>query len=204
MAQKFGLGKGFDSLLPQNFDSSLLLTDEDRILKVAPDKIYPNGDQPRTSFDETALNELAASIEQYGVLQPLVVTPRPDKSDGYQIIAGERRWRASKLAKLTAIPVIVRTSDELERLELALVENVQRVDLSPLEQAVSVERLHQQFNLGYDKIGQRLGKAASTISNIVRLLQLPPDAREALKKGEIIRYIEAHTPKPGSAQPAGS
>ena len=182
-----GLGKGFDSLLPQNFDTSLLLTDEDRIQKVPIHRIMPNADQPRTHFYEESIAQLASSIKQYGILQPLVVTPHkpPDGEADFMIIAGERRWRAAGAAGLETVPVIVRTSHELESLEIALVENVQRVDLSPLEQAVSIERLHQQFNITYEKISERLGKATSTVNNIVRLLQLPPKARDALKAGDI-------------------
>ncbi len=178
-----GLGRGFDALLPQNFDSSMLNVDESRIQKVSVDKIKPNENQPRTHFDDEALAGLASSIEQFGILQPLVVTPTEGGS--YSIIAGERRWRASKLAGLDKVPVIVRSSKELEQLEIALIENVQRVDLSPLEQAVSIERLHEQFSMKYDDIAKRLGKAGSTINNIVRLLQLPPDAREALHAQKI-------------------
>lgn len=178
-----GLGKGFDSLLPQNFDTSILLSDEDRIQKVAVGKVKPNANQPRTHFDHEALQQLAGSIERFGILQPLVVTPL-GKGE-YSIIAGERRWRASKMAGLETVPVIVRTTKELEQLEIALIENVQRVDLSPLEQAVSIERLHQQFSMNYDKVAERLGKAPSTINNIVRLLQLPAKAREALQEKTI-------------------
>jgi ParB family chromosome partitioning protein len=178
-----GLGRGFDALLPQNFDSSILLTDEDRIQKVAIEKVHPNENQPRTHFDEEALKQLASSIKQFGILQPLVVTPLA--GGAYEIVAGERRWRASKLAGLDKVPVIVRSTKELEQLEIALIENVQRVDLSPLEQAVSIERLHQQFNMNYDAIAKRLGKAPSTINNIVRLLQLPTSAREALRDKKI-------------------
>jgi ParB family transcriptional regulator, chromosome partitioning protein len=178
-----GLGKGFDALLPQNFDASLLLTDEDRIQKVDVDKIQANADQPRTHFDEQALAELASSIKQFGILQPLVVTPL--SGGKFEIIAGERRWRASKLAGFEKVPVIVRSTKELEKLELALIENVQRVDLSPLEQSVSIERLHQQFSMTYDQIAKRLGKAPSTVNNIVRLLQLPTEAREALQDKKI-------------------
>lgn len=178
-----GLGRGFDSLLPQNFDTSILLTDDDRIQKVAVADISPNANQPRTHFDDEALEQLAASIKSFGILQPLVVTPLGQGT--YQIIAGERRWRASQIAGLEVVPVIVRSTKELEQLEIALVENVQRVDLSPLEQAVSIERLHQQFNMKYDAIAERLGKAPSTINNMVRLLQLPPDARDALKDGRV-------------------
>jgi ParB family chromosome partitioning protein len=182
IGQKFGLGRGFDALLPQNFDTTLL-TDDDRILKVVIAKVQPNENQPRTHFDTEALEQLASSIKQFGVLQPLVVTPLPGGL--YTIIAGERRWRASKLAGLDTVPVIVRSTKELESLEIALIENVQRVDLSPLEQAVSIERLHQQFSMNYDAIAKRLGKAPSTINNIVRLLQLPTPARQALQDQKI-------------------
>jgi ParB family chromosome partitioning protein len=176
-----GLGRGFDALIPQNFDNTILETTE-KVQKIALDKLEPNKHQPRTTFDDQALKELAASIKQYGVLQPLVVTP---KGQNFGIIAGERRWRAARLAGLDRVPAIVRTSKELEQLEIAIVENVQRVDLSPLEQAVSIERLHQQFSMSYDDIGKRLGKAATTVINTVRLLQLPPEARQALESHRI-------------------
>jgi ParB family chromosome partitioning protein len=144
--------------------------------------LSPNPEQPRTIFDEDALAELAVSIKQYGIVQPLVVTP---VDSGYHIIAGERRWRAAQLAGLKTVPALVRTAQQQEKLELAILENVQRVDLSPLETAVSVERLHQQFNLSYGDIAKRLGKAETTLHNTVRLLQLPVDAREALAGGAI-------------------
>jgi ParB family chromosome partitioning protein len=178
-----GLGRGFDSLIPQNFDTSILVAEDERVQKLAIDAIVPRDSQPRQHFDETALEELADSIRTHGVLLPLVVTARGDGT--YQIIAGERRWRAAKMAQLTTLPAIVRTLKELEQLEIALIENVQRVDLSPLEQAVSIERLHQQFSLPYDEVAKRLGKAPSTVANMVRLLQLPPVAREALAAGRI-------------------
>jgi ParB family chromosome partitioning protein len=179
---KSGLGKGLGALIPEDFDSSLLVDVGERVEKIALSKLVPNPDQPRTVFDDEALEGLAASIREHGIVQPLVASP---VGNSYVIIAGERRWRAAGLAKLKTVPVIVRTSEELERLELALVENVQRVDLSALEQAVSIERLHQQFNLGYADIAKRLGKAMSTVSNIARLLQLPKDAKEALQNGTI-------------------
>lgn len=173
-----GLGRGFDALLPQDFDKSILLTPEDKIQRIEIAKLAPNPYQPRKYFDKEALNELSQSIKRFGVVQPLVVTP--ENGGQYNIVAGERRWRAAGLAGLTHVPAVVRSSQELEQLEIALIENVQRVDLSPLEQAVSVERLHQQFNLQYDEIAKRLGKAVSTVSNIARLLQLPKEAQEAL------------------------
>lgn len=182
-AKKRGLGKGFDILMPGGVDEGLLERSKDRVQNVFVSDIEPNPDQPRREFDEAALAELAESIKQYGVLQPLLVLPKGAGS--YQIIAGERRWRASKLAGIKKVPVIVRTSEELEQLEIAMVENIQRVDLSPLEQAVAVQRLHELFNVGFDEIAKRLNKAPSTVHNIVRLLQLPPAAQDALRTGKI-------------------
>jgi ParB family chromosome partitioning protein len=179
---KRGLGRGFNALISEDFDKSLLLSTDDRIENLSPDKLQANPDQPRKHFDDDALAELADSIKRHGIVQPLVATP---VSGGYLIIAGERRWRAAKLARLTAVPVIIRQRQELEQLEIALIENVQRVDLSPLEQALSIERLHQQFNLSYDEIARRLGKATSTVNNTVRLLGLPDAARQILAAGKI-------------------
>lgn len=181
--KKSGLGRGFDALIPQNFDKSLIMDEGDRIQQLEITSIIPNPEQPRQHFDQEALDQLTASIKQYGIIQPLVASPHKDGM--YLLIAGERRWRAAQQAGLKKIPVIVRTSKELEQLEIAIVENVQRVDLSPLEQAVSIERLHQQFSLTYDAIAKRLGKAPSTINNTVRLLQLPEAARNALHEKKI-------------------
>ena len=183
MAKSFGLGRGFDSLIPTQVDISLLEDDSNRIQKLLITDVFPNQDQPRRSFDQTLLNELAASISEHGVLQPIIVVQKNDKT--YRIVAGERRYRASIQAGLDRIPAIVRTLDELRELELALVENVQRVDLGPLEQANSIAKLQQQFSLGYADIAKKLGKAETTINNIVRLLQLPPEAQIALSDGKI-------------------
>lgn len=183
MKQQTGLGKGFESLLPQNFDASILVDENERVQKINLDDLRANPDQPRKTFDQEALRELSSSVKRYGILQPIVVTPAA--SGHYLIVAGERRFRAAKLAGLKTVPALVRTSEELERLEIALVENVQRVDLSPLEQAASIYKLHDQFNIEYETIAGRLGKAQTTISNVVRLLQLPPEARTALTEGKI-------------------
>lgn len=180
---KRGLGKGFDALIPTDFDTSILAREEERIQKLSISSIKPNPNQPRKHFDEAALEELAESIKRHGLLQPVVVTP--GGNDEYIIIAGERRWRAAGKAGLTHLPAIVRTAQELEQLEIALVENVQRVDLSPLEQAVSIGRLHDQFNLEYADIAKKLGKASSTVQNIVRLLGLSEEAKKALHEGKI-------------------
>lgn len=176
------LGRGLESLLPSDFNRELVLNTEERIHKLFTRDITPNPDQPRKQFDQVALEELAASIKQYGVLQPIIVSP---SGKGYEIIAGERRWRATQLAKLDTIPAIVREKALVEKLEIALIENVQRVDLSPLEQALSIDYLHEQFNLSYQDIAAKLGKAVSTVNNLVRLLQLPEDAQKALRAGRI-------------------
>ncbi|MEK7594766.1 MAG: ParB/RepB/Spo0J family partition protein [Patescibacteria group bacterium] len=180
---KRGLGRGFEALISNDFDKSLLLTPEDRIEKIPVGQLQASPYQPRKHFDEAALSELATSIKNHGIVQPLVVTPVKDGI--YTLIAGERRWRAAGLAGLQTVPAIIRSSEELEQLELALIENVQRVDLSPLEQAISIERLHEQFSLSYDAIAKRLGKANSTVNNTVRLLRLPEAARDALAAGKI-------------------
>ncbi len=196
-----GLGKGFAALMPDNFDKTLLLDEGEKVLSLEIVSIIPNPDQPRQHFDQGALEQLAESIKQFGVVQPIVVTPA-QKDGQYVLVAGERRWRASQIAKRKKIPALVRTHKDLEQLEIALIENVQRVDLSPLEQARSIERLHQQFNMTYEKIAERLGKAPSTINNIVRLLQLPEEARQALADTHItegharaILALKQHTDK---------
>jgi len=180
---KRGLGRGFGALISDDFDKSLLLTSDDRVENIPLAQLRPNPYQPRQHFDQTALEELAASIKQHGIIQPLVVTPVGDGV--YNLVAGERRWRAAKIAGLATVPAIIRKRQELEQLEVALIENVQRVDLGPLEQAMSIERLHEQFSFSYDDIAKRLGKASSTVHNIVRLLRLPEAARQALAAGKI-------------------
>ena len=177
------LGRGFDILMPKDLDNSILEEDKNRVQKLLISDIIPNSEQPRKEFDAKALGELAESVKRFGVLQPIIVIRHSGKN--YKIIAGERRWRAAQTAKLTHIPAIVRSLKELEQVELSLIENIQRVDLSPLEQALSVYRLQHQFNLSLEQIAKRLGKAHSTISNLTRLLQLPDAAREALREGRI-------------------
>jgi ParB family transcriptional regulator, chromosome partitioning protein len=179
---KQALGRGFESLIPTDFIVGDVASPGEHIKNMDIDLVVANPDQPRKEFGETALLELSESIKQHGIIQPLVVTPHKDK---FRIVAGERRYRASQLAGLKKVPVIVRNHEELEELEIALVENVQRVDLSPLEQAVSIVRLHDQFSMSYRDISKKLGKAETTISNIVRLLQLPKPAIEALRKNKI-------------------
>lgn len=179
---KTGLGKGFGSLLPDNFDQSVMLDKQDRVKKVLIQDVTPDPKQPRRIFDQNAITELAISIKQYGILQPIVIT---ENEGALIIVAGERRYHAAKKAGLTHIPALVRSTQELERLEIGLIENMQRVDLSPLEQAVSIARLNEQFNISQKDIARRLGKAHSTIVNTVRLLQLPEFAKKSLEEGRI-------------------
>jgi len=179
---KSGLGKGIDALISSDFDRGILGESKERIQKLFISEISPMEDQPRKHFDSSELDELSNSIERFGMLQPIIVTKT---SSGYSIIAGERRWRAAQKAGLTQVPAIVREHEDQERLEIALIENVQRVDLSPLEQATSIDRLHREFGLSFDDIATRLGKANSTINNLVRLLQLPEEAKTALLDGKI-------------------
>ncbi|MEM6997627.1 MAG: ParB/RepB/Spo0J family partition protein [Patescibacteria group bacterium] len=176
-----GLGKGIDAILPSGVDVASVMgqnTSKDVLIS----DIRPNPKQPRRDIDKSALAELTHSIKVHGVLQPLIVV----KDGGaYTIIAGERRWRAAKQAELRSVPCIIRTTDDLGQLQLAITENIQRSDLSPLEQAYAIHRLRQDFNQSLDDIAQSLGKATSTVANIARLLQLPEYIRESLASGEI-------------------
>ena len=188
MSAKKGLGRGFDSLIPTELlDESFDPTAEQdervsdlRYIKLA--SIMPDPDQPRREFDDDALVELSKSIKEHGVLQPIVVRPH---GDGYMIVAGERRFRASKLAKLDRIPALVRTLSGQHRLELSLIENIQRRDLNPLETATAYLKLRDQFNLTLDDIGKRVGKTSAAIANTMRLLRLPGAVRDVVARGEL-------------------
>jgi ParB family chromosome partitioning protein len=188
-----GLGRNFDSLLPTEFLNEAFdptASQDEKISElryIRVEDISPDADQPRRHFDELALEELASSLKEHGVIQPIVVI---SKGGGYQIVAGERRWRAAKIAKLDKIPVLVRTLNDQHKLELSLIENLQRRDLNVLETATAYVKLRDQFNLTYEQIGARIGgKAVSTIANIIRLLQLPKAAKAALISKKI---SEAH------------
>lgn len=189
MSAKKGLGRSFDSLIPtelldESFDPTAAQDDKiSELRNIKLDQITPDADQPRRAFDEAALEELAASIREHGVLQPIVVTLR---GGNYQIVAGERRYRAAKIAGLDKIPALVRTLSDQHKLELSLIENLQRRDLNPLETATAYLKLRDQFNLTLDEIGQRVGgKSVSTISNTMRLLRLPDSVKEALQEGRL-------------------
>jgi len=184
-----GLGRGLGSLIPQKVnkqaDDSItpavsIINEEDKIWHIAPSVIKANDYQPRVAFDDAAIDELAQSIKKYGVLQPLVVSREGDK---YMLIAGERRLRASQKAGLATVPVIIRQANEQKRLELALIENIQRQDLNPLELAMAYRRLADEFNLTYDEVAERLGKSRSVVANTVRFLNLPEEIQRALSDG---------------------
>lgn len=189
MVKKTGLGRSFSSLIPtelldESFDPTAAQDErmsELRHIKLS--EITADPDQPRRSFDEAALEEMAASIREHGVLQPIVVTPH---GGGYQIVAGERRYRASQRAGLAKIPAIVRTLSNQHKLELSLIENLQRRDLNVLETATAYLKLRDQFNLTLEEIGGRVGgKSVSAISNTLRLLRLPDNVRQALAEGKL-------------------
>lgn len=184
---KKGLGRGFESLIPtdlldESFDPT---ADQDEKLSqlklIKLSLIEPDPEQPRKQFDEESLDELAQSIKIHGVLQPIVVTPH---NDIYQIVAGERRYRAAQMIGLEKIPALVRSLTGIKKLELSLIENLQRKDLSVIETATAYQKLRDQFNLSLDEIAERVGKKSiSTVSNTIRMLKLPPKARQALADG---------------------
>ncbi len=179
MTRKGGLGRGLDALIPggEPMQSS-------GVRLVAVDEIRPNPRQPRSYFDTGELAELAESIRQHGVIQPLIVSPGEDDSY-YILIAGERRLLAAKLAGLQDVPVLVRAADEQQRLELALIENVQRADLSPLEAGEAYRQMAEEFDLSHEVIAGRVGKSRAVITNTLRLLRLPEGVRQALTQHSI-------------------
>lgn len=180
MTRKGGLGKGLDALIPDEF-----LSGEEPVEKLAPiSMIVPNPLQPRSSMTEDNLMELAQSIKEHGILQPLIVSH--DAVTGqYTLIAGERRLRAAKIAGLDSVPVIIRNVTDTERLELALIENVQRSDLSALETAEAYRQLADEFHLSHDEIADRVGKSRVSVTNTLRLLKLPATVQQTLSDGRI-------------------
>lgn len=181
MAKKTGLGKGLDALFgPAPEEEQVQENDTLKKLKIT--EVEPNRDQPRKNFDQEALEELAQSIGEYGLIQPIVVT----KKDGYySIIAGERRWRASKLAGLKEIPAIIRDDDEKVNSEISLIENMQREDLNPYEKALGIRTLIDNYGLSQEDVAKKLGKGRSTIANWVRVLNLEPRVLEMAKNGKL-------------------
>lgn len=190
---KRGLGRGFESLIPTQLvedefdvtakvDASGKRISADTMREVSAELVDPNPHQPRKDFNQAELEALSASIRVHGILQPLVVTKSGDR---YELIAGERRLRAAKLAGLGEVPVIVRSFDEQQKLELALIENIQRAELNAIETATAFRKLMDQFNLTHEDIGRRVGKDRSTVANTTRLLNLPHEAKLAVIEGRI-------------------
>lgn len=181
MATKKGLGKGLDSLITTKIEkpavSVVTADNENGAVLVNISKVEPNREQPRKKFDEDALLELSESIKQFGVLQPLLVQQRPDY---YEIIAGERRWRAAKLAGVKEVPVIIKNLTEKEIVEISLIENIQREDLNPIEEAQAYKRLLTEFNLKQDEVAERVSKSRTAVTNSMRLLKLNEKVQQML------------------------
>lgn len=176
-AKKGGLGRGLEALFNEN------ATDEKGVVTLRLTEIEPNRNQPRTNFDEEALSELAESIEKHGLIQPIVV--RPTSSGMYQIVAGERRWRACRMAGISEVPVVIKELDDRNYYEIALIENLQREDLNPVEEAVGYRTLIDTYGLTQEQVAESVGKSRSTVTNVLRLLNLREDALQALKNGNI-------------------
>lgn len=191
-----GLGRGLGALIPpkpvpvQRTENSEQRTGDNssnevgqRIMEVPIDKIARNPHQPRLTFDHAELEDLISSIREHGVIQPLIVTPQPDGT--FQLIAGERRLRASTIAGLKTVPAIVRDATELQKLELAIIENVQRADLNAIEEAKAYQRLIDEFGMTQDDVGRKMGKSRPQVGNTIRLLQLPAEIQQALVEKKI-------------------
>ena len=188
MTKTTGLGKGLSSLIPPKIDKrifnkdSRVLAAEELVVPVPIAKIKANPHQPRSDFDHESLEELTNSIKEHGILQPLILT---SADAGYQVVAGERRLRAAKLLGLKTVPAIIREVKEQQKLELALVENIQRQNLNPIEEAVAYQRLIDEFNLTQEAVAKRVGKSRSAVTNTLRLLTLPTEIQKALIRGKI-------------------
>lgn len=177
--KKGGLGKGLDALF---VDNSIEEISTANTVRLRINEIEPNREQPRKTFDEAALSELADSIAQHGVIQPLLVRP---VSDGYQLVAGERRWRAARLAGLNEVPVVVKELSDSETMEIALIENLQREDLNPIEEAEGLQLLIDTYGLTQDECAKRVGKSRPAITNALRLLNLPPELSVLVKENRL-------------------
>lgn len=179
MAKKqSGLGKGLSALMMENAVDNMVATNT-----LSINEIIPNKDQPRKTFDEGALQELADSIIQHGVLQPLLVRPLP--TGGYQLVAGERRWRASRIAGLKEVPVVIKELSDVETMEIAIIENLQREDLNPIEEAEGLQALIDRCGFTQEDVAVSVGKSRPAIANALRLLKLPPEVRDMTRNGDI-------------------
>jgi len=179
-----GLGKGLDALIPSQQEGTQWEAGSG-VMEISLEAISANPHQPRRGFDQDKLSELAASIKEHGIIQPLVLTQEDNSPDRYQLIAGERRLRAARIAGLDSVPAILRDATSQQRLLVALIENVQRADLNPLETASAYQALAVEFNLSHGEIGERVGKSRSAVTNILRLLDLPDVVQQAVRKNQI-------------------
>jgi len=187
---KSGLGRGLSSLIPNKlngegevFQSAVVEDKSERVRQIPINQIEQNPLQPRENFDHSELEELINSIKKHGILQPLIVTQKT--SGSYQLIAGERRLRASEVLELETVPCLIRKAEELEKLELALIENIQRSDLNPIEEARAYQKLVDEFHLTQEEVAEKVGKKRATIANTLRLLDLPEEIQQALRQKKI-------------------
>jgi ParB family chromosome partitioning protein len=186
-----GLGRGLGSLIPQKPNKTEIVSEgngnvvsdeKNRVLEIEPEKIKVNPMQPRSQFTDFNMDELVESVREYGIIQPLIVTK---DGNGYELIAGERRLRAAKTLGLQKVPVIVRDADSQRKLEVALVENLQRENLNPIEAAVAYKKLVDEFNLTQEEVARRVGKSRPAVTNALRFLSLPEEVRQAISEGKI-------------------
>ena len=194
MAKMGGLGRGLGSLIPSGEDKKTEFTKKPvgsgrEIADIPIDEITPNPKQPRESFSHEEREDLISSIKEHGILQPLIVSPR---DEGYELVAGERRWRAAKMAGLRTVPAIVRSVKEQQKLELALIENIQRQNLNPIEEAKAYQKLIDEFSLTQEEVSKKVGKSRPQVADYVRLLELPLEIQEAAASGEI-PYTQARS-----------
>ena len=180
-----GLGRGLSALMADVDTGQSTAAPRKAETHIPVERVHPNPDQPRRAFNEAALAELASSIKEKGIIQPLIVRPIASRPENYEIVAGERRWRAAQIAQLHEVPVIVRTFDDTEVLEIAIIENIQRADLNPVDEAAGYRQLMDKFGHTQDQMSKALGKSRSHIANLLRLLNLPDDVQRMLTDGQI-------------------
>ncbi len=190
MAKQRGLGRGLDALF-EDEEATFAVRDDAPLLSPGPRRtlgigqLVPNPDQPRTHFDPKAISDLADSIRQHGLIQPILVRPIPGQTEMYEIVAGERRWRASQKAQLHEVPIIIRDLDDSQVMQIALIENLQRQDLNAIEEAKGYQKLMDNFALSADDIGQSVGRSRSHVANMTRMLSLPQSVQDMVVKGDL-------------------
>lgn len=190
--KKRGLGRGLGALFEDEEGDYPTVDDSDDVEEnfalrktVGIEKLFPNPDQPRQYFDDKAINDLAESIKEHGLLQPILVRPDKNSHDRFEIVAGERRWRACQKAQLHEVPIVIRELDDDATLQIGLVENLQRRDLTPIEEARGYQRLHEEFGHSHEEIGEAVSKSRSHVSNMIRLLLLPDSVQSMMTRGDL-------------------